>query len=158
MDIWPDGYITANGIKIHYYRTGGDKPPLVINHGAGDDGLCWTRIAKELEADYDVVLPDARGHGRTSSGGGDYSTQTRVNDFAGLIHALDIENPVIGGHSRKSPHRSCFTPAIARRWPSYRRLPPRKQSKPITRLRSFTLQAPAMTSGAYASMDICQRC
>jgi pimeloyl-ACP methyl ester carboxylesterase len=99
MDIWPDGYITANGIKIHYYRTGGDKPPLVINHGAGDDGLCWTRIAKELEADYDVVLPDARGHGRTSSGGGDYSTQTRVNDFAGLIHALDIENPVIGGHS-----------------------------------------------------------
>ena len=39
MKDWSDGYIPVNGINIHYYRTGGDKPPDVINHGAGDDGL-----------------------------------------------------------------------------------------------------------------------
>ena len=99
MDIWPDGYITANGIKIHYYRTGGDKPPVVINHGAGDDGLCWTRIAKVLQVDYDVILPDARGHGKSDSGEGDYSTEARLTDLAALLQALDLDHPIIGGHS-----------------------------------------------------------
>ena len=72
MKNWSDGYIDVNGNKIHYYRTGGDKAPVVINHGAGDDGLCWTRVAKVLEKDYDVILPDARGHGKSASGKGDY--------------------------------------------------------------------------------------
>jgi N-formylmaleamate deformylase len=62
MSKWVDGYVTSNNIKIHYYRTGGDKPQVVINHGAGDDGLCWTRVVMELEKDYDVIMPDARGH------------------------------------------------------------------------------------------------
>jgi N-formylmaleamate deformylase len=99
MSQWSDGYVMANGLKIHYYRTGGDKPPVVINHGAGDDGLCWTRTAKELEQDYDVILPDARGHGKSASGKGDYSTQQRVADLAGLIHELKLDHPVVGGHS-----------------------------------------------------------
>jgi len=99
MDMWPDGYITANGIKIHYYRTGGDKPPIVINHGAGDDGLCWTRIAKVLQMEYDVILPDARGHGKSASGERNYSTAARRTDLAALIQALDLDRPVVGGHS-----------------------------------------------------------
>jgi N-formylmaleamate deformylase len=96
---WTDGYVIANGVKIHYYRTGGNKPVVVINHGAGDDGLCWTRIVKELEGDYDVVMPDARGHGKSASGNKDYSTRKRVEDLAGLINALKLDRPVVGGHS-----------------------------------------------------------
>jgi len=99
MPVWSDGYISSNGLKIHYYRTGGDKPKVVLNHGGGDDGLCWTRVVKELENDYDVIMVDARGHGKTSSGNGDYSTGQRVNDLAGFIQALGLERPVIGGHS-----------------------------------------------------------
>jgi pimeloyl-ACP methyl ester carboxylesterase len=94
-----DGYATANGLKIHYYRTGGDKPQIIINHGAGDDGLCWTHLVKELENDYDVILPDARGHGKSASGKGNYSTTQRVADLAGLVQALALDRPVIGGHS-----------------------------------------------------------
>jgi N-formylmaleamate deformylase len=99
MSQWSDGYVTTNGIHIHYYRTGGDKPQVVINHGAGDDGLCWTHIVRELEQDYDVILPDARGHGKSSSGKGDYSTRARVTDLAGLIESLSLDHPVVGGHS-----------------------------------------------------------
>jgi N-formylmaleamate deformylase len=99
MPEWSDGYVTANGLKIHYYRTGGDKPQVVINHGAGDDGLCWTHVVKELEQDYDVILPDARGHGKSASGKGDYSTRQRAADLAGLIQALMLDHPVVGGHS-----------------------------------------------------------
>jgi len=99
MAKWSDGYVTTNGLKIHYYRTGGDKPKVVFNHGAGDDGLCWTRVVKELENNYDVIMIDARGHGKTSSGRGDYSTAQRVADLAGVIQALGLDRPVVGGHS-----------------------------------------------------------
>ena len=72
---------------------------MVINHGAGDDGLCWRRVALELEKDYDVILPDARGHGKSASGKKDYSSKARVADLAGLLQALKLEKPVVGGHS-----------------------------------------------------------
>jgi N-formylmaleamate deformylase len=99
MSAWSDGYVNSNGLKIHYYRTGGEKPKVIFNHGAGDDGLCWTHVVKELENDYDVIMVDGRGHGKTASGKGDYSTARRVADLAGLIEALGLDRPVVGGHS-----------------------------------------------------------
>lgn len=117
MPTWSDGTITTNGLKIHYYRTGGNKPAVVINHGAGDDGLCWTRVVMELENDYDVILPDARGHGKSESGKGNYSTPQRVADLAGLIQALKLDHPVVGGHSmgaETSIHLAASYPGLAR--------------------------------------------
>ena len=57
----------VNGLKLHYTRTGGAKPPVVLAHGFSDDGLCWTPVAEALAADYDVVMVDARGHGRSAA-------------------------------------------------------------------------------------------
>lgn len=99
MKSWSDGYVNANGIRVHYYRTGGDKPQVVLNHGAMDDGLCWTRVTKELEHDYDVIMFDARGHGFSDSGEGDYLPETRAKDLAEAIKKLGLEKPVVGGHS-----------------------------------------------------------
>ena len=99
MSEWFEGYVTANGIKIHYWRTGGDKPPLVLSHGATDNGLCWTPVAKALESDYDVIMPDARGHGRSEAPSSGYSSAERAADLAGLIEALRLEKPIVGGHS-----------------------------------------------------------
>ena len=65
MTPWQSGDIEVNKLKLHYTRTGGDKPPVVLAHGFSDDGLCWTPVAKLLEADYDVIMVDARGHGRS---------------------------------------------------------------------------------------------
>jgi N-formylmaleamate deformylase len=99
MSAWSDGTINSNGLRIHYYRTGGDKPKVIFNHGAGDDGLCFTHVVKELENDYDVILLDGRGHGKSGSGKGDYSAAQRVADLVGVIQALGLNRPVVGGHS-----------------------------------------------------------
>lgn len=99
MSQWLDGYVTANGLKLHYYRTGGDKPQVILNHGVADDGLCWTHITKELESDYDVIMTDARGHGKSDTGKGNYSTRARTADLVGLIETLNLDRPVVGGHS-----------------------------------------------------------
>ena len=99
MAEWLSGDVIANGIRVHYYRTGGNKPPLVLSHGATDDGLCWTRLARALESDYDVIMPDARGHGLSEAPEGGYTSEQRAADLAGLIQALRLEKPAIGGHS-----------------------------------------------------------
>ncbi len=96
---WADGHLVVGGRRIHYSRTGGDKPPIVFNHGAMDDGLCWTRVVRELESSYDCVMVDARGHGRSDSGHGDYSSAARAADLAGVIEALGLGRPIVGGHS-----------------------------------------------------------
>ena len=99
MTDWPSGDVVANGIVVHYYRTGGDKPPLVLNHGFTDNGLCWTRLALALEGDYDTIMPDARGHGLSDAPEEGYDDENRAADLAGLIQALNLDRPAVMGHS-----------------------------------------------------------
>lgn len=99
MSDWFSGDVVANGIQIHYYRTGGDKPPLVLSHGFSDNGLCWIRAAQVLENDYDVIMPDARGHGLSGAPEKGYTTADRAADLAGFIQALRLDNPALMGHS-----------------------------------------------------------
>jgi N-formylmaleamate deformylase len=99
MTEWFSGDVVANGIKQHYVRTGGDKPPLVLAHGATDSGLCWTRLARALESDYDVVMPDARGHGLSDAPVRAYGSVEQAADLAALIDALGLDRPAVGGHS-----------------------------------------------------------
>ena len=39
MAEWFEGDVIANGIRLHYHRTGGDKPALVVVHGITDMGI-----------------------------------------------------------------------------------------------------------------------
>ena len=98
---WFSDDVVANGIKLHYYRTGGDKPPVVLAHGITDNGLCWTPLAQALEKNYDLIMYDARGHGFSDAPESGYSTEDRAADLAGLIQALGLENPrpILIGHS-----------------------------------------------------------
>ena len=65
MNDWQSGFVDANGLRLHYTRTGGDGPPVVLAHGVTDSGLCWARVAKALSPDFDVIMVDARGHGQS---------------------------------------------------------------------------------------------
>jgi len=99
MANWQSGDVAANGIHLHYTRTGGDLPPLVLAHGSLDDGLCWTPIAEALEAEYDVIMVDARGHGRSEAPEAGYDPATQAADLAGVIAALGLRKPAVLGHS-----------------------------------------------------------
>jgi N-formylmaleamate deformylase len=91
--------LKINGVKIHYYRTGGDKPPLILLHGATDNGLCWTTTAETLAEKYDVIMPDAQGHGLSDRLDKDFSFQSHADQVVGLAEQLSLKKPIIMGHS-----------------------------------------------------------
>jgi len=92
-------YVNANGIRIHYHRTGGDKPTIVFAHGFSDNGMCWITLVPALREDYDLIMYDARGHGLSDAPETGYAKDDRVADLVGLIHALGLEKPILMGHS-----------------------------------------------------------
>jgi pimeloyl-ACP methyl ester carboxylesterase len=97
---WIEGDVITNGIRMHFYRTGcSNLPPLVLLHGSSDNGMCWISVANALQNDYDVIMPDARGHGLSEAPEIGYESNTMAADVAGLMHALALGQPVVMGHS-----------------------------------------------------------
>ncbi|MHA2298810.1 MAG: alpha/beta fold hydrolase [Candidatus Hodarchaeales archaeon] len=106
MSQWKTDYISTNDIKLHYYRTGGDKPPIVLCHGITDNGLCWAPIARRLEKNFDVIMVDAIGHGLSDVPPTGYSVDNMAKDLVGLIEGLKLEKPVVMGHSMGAQYSS----------------------------------------------------
>lgn len=99
MTQWKSANVQANGIKMHYTRTGGDKPPLVMAHGLTDNGLCWTPVTEALVADYELIMFDARGHGLSDAPETGYANADHAADYAAAIQALGLVRPALIGHS-----------------------------------------------------------
>ncbi|XXT67054.1 alpha/beta hydrolase [Sorangium sp. So ce693] len=99
MTTWISGVCETNGINIHYLRTGGAKVPVVLLHGLMGNGACWTPLARALEGEFDVVMPDARGHGGSSAPHHGYRYDDHAGDVVGLIRGLELSRPVLLGHS-----------------------------------------------------------
>ena len=84
---------------MHYYRTGGGKPAMILLHGFTDNGLCWARVATVLEDKFDIIMPDVRGHGKSLAKDLDFSLETISEDIVNLINTLSLEKPILMGHS-----------------------------------------------------------
>jgi N-formylmaleamate deformylase len=100
MTEWLEGDVYANGINIHYHRSDGDnKPSILLLHGITDSGLCWSRVAHDLEGNYDVIMTDARDHGHSGTSTTSFSIALLADDAAAVIGALNLEKPYLFGHS-----------------------------------------------------------
>jgi len=99
MTHWQTGDLQANGLKLHYTRTGGQKRPLMLVHGFSDDGLCWSPMAEALESEFDVIMLDARGHGFSDAPENGYNPPDLAADLRAAIAAFGLNKPAILGHS-----------------------------------------------------------
>jgi N-formylmaleamate deformylase len=91
--------LIVNGVRLHFYRTGGDKPPFVLLHGSADSGLTWMPVAEWLSVEYDVIMPDAQGHGQSDRLTPAYHPSEMAKQMAVLIQLLKLERPALMGHS-----------------------------------------------------------
>ena len=73
MREWHESDVLTNGVRLHTYRTctpaeAAEKTgSVVLCHGYGADALLWSALARRLKDDYDVIMLDARFHGRSEA-------------------------------------------------------------------------------------------
>jgi N-formylmaleamate deformylase len=100
MDLISD-FVSVQGVRLHYYRTGNRSGhPMVLVHGITDDGLCWMPVARALAPDYDLILMDMRGHGKSDAPQDDgYTLENMASELASCIRSLSLKKPILLGHS-----------------------------------------------------------
>jgi pimeloyl-ACP methyl ester carboxylesterase len=83
-------YVSVNGIRLAYQRTGrGKRVLLIMGQAAGGNVWSMYQVPALENAGYEVITFDNRGMPPSEVPPGDYSLADLVADTAGLIEALD---------------------------------------------------------------------
>ena len=117
---WFEGFGRADhavaGGTLHA-RTGGrsGKPALLLLHGFPQSHVMWHRVARALQDDFQLVLPDLRGYGDSMKPRGEadhanYSKRSMAADMVQLMDALGHREFFLCGHDRgaRVAHRLCL--------------------------------------------------
>jgi pimeloyl-ACP methyl ester carboxylesterase len=103
MAITPrDGAVETNGLSLHYLDWGGDATvPAIAFHGFALNCHSWDEVAPALLQRVRLLAFDQRGHGLSDRARRieDYSRDAMVADIEGIVHALELDRPVVLGHS-----------------------------------------------------------
>ena len=95
-------YVDNLGVSIHYHIEG-DGPPLVLQHGLTSSVKSWYAdgFVEELKENYQVIMVDARGHGRSAKPHDpkDYDLKLRVNDVLAVMDGLGLAKAHYMGYS-----------------------------------------------------------
>ncbi len=87
-------------VTLAVRRHDGDRRPFLLVHGLASNARLWDGVADHLAAaGHAVVAVDQRGHGQSSKPDQGYDFATVVADLVALMHALDLDRPVVAGQS-----------------------------------------------------------
>jgi pimeloyl-ACP methyl ester carboxylesterase len=92
----------SNEIYYHIYEGSGEgqRPPVVLIHGAGCTHLYWPSELRRLPG-YRVYAPDLPGHGK-SGGRGQQSILAYADELLDWLTSLGLHSAVFVGHSMGS--------------------------------------------------------
>ncbi len=82
--------VTLNGMQM-YYETYGQGQPLVLLHGFGASGSVWAKFVPEFAKLYQVLVPDLRGHGRSTNPLNQFTHRQAAHDVFALLDQLGIK-------------------------------------------------------------------
>ncbi|MCL6443755.1 MAG: alpha/beta hydrolase [Alicyclobacillus sp.] len=94
-------FVMTNGINM-FYQVRGRGEPLVLLMGLGVDGSLWEDHVRAYEREFECIVVDNRGAGRSDAPSGPYSTRQMADDVAGLIHELGLRRAHVAGISMGS--------------------------------------------------------
>jgi pimeloyl-ACP methyl ester carboxylesterase len=88
----PQGHLASvNGIQL-YYEIHGDGAPLVMLHSFGASGTAWSPLVPEFAKTYRVILPDLRGHGRSTNPSGQFTHRQAALDIFALLDQMGVKS------------------------------------------------------------------
>ncbi len=101
MSIQPvrDEFVIADDITLHYVQWGTKGTPIICTHGMTANAMYFQALADALAQDHRVIAYDVRGRGDSDKPEDGYSTPIYAADLAALIDELDLERPIVLGHS-----------------------------------------------------------
>ncbi len=82
-----------------YYETAGSGPPVLLLHGLGSSTQDWELQIQAFTQRFEVVMVDARGHGRSAKPPGPYSVPQFTADIIAFMEDLQISPAHILGLS-----------------------------------------------------------
>ena len=95
--------LPGEGAEI-FCRIAGSGPPLLLLHGYPQTGAMWAGLAPALSERFQVVVPDLRGYGQSSSpestGGENYTKRAMAADMVAVMRELGHERFRLAGHDR----------------------------------------------------------
>lgn len=80
---------SINGMEM-YYEISGSGPPLVLLHGFGGSGQHWSPFRDVYTKEYRVIVPDLRGHGRSTNPTNQFTHRQCALDVYALLDSLGI--------------------------------------------------------------------
>ena len=90
--------VVVRDIVTQYHRSGKGKSVLLL-HGWGDTSASWAPIAEILAKNYDVIVPDLPGFGRTGRPQEAWSLSEYAVFVRDFLHKLDVSPYAVIGHS-----------------------------------------------------------
>jgi pimeloyl-ACP methyl ester carboxylesterase len=87
----PGKTLHVNGIDL-YYETQGAGEPLLLLHGGSGCHEDWAYVGRDqLVREYTLILPDARGHGRSTNPGRTITHRQCALDTLALLDQLGVK-------------------------------------------------------------------
>ena len=92
------GYAQVNGIEI-WFAVFGTGTPIILLHGGLANSNYWGGQVPALMKQYQVIVMDSRGHGRSTRNNQPFGYELMASDVIGLMDYLKIRKAAIVGWS-----------------------------------------------------------
>lgn len=90
--------VEVDGLTLVHRRAGGGRPLLLL-HGAYEDGRVWSRQLEGLSDEFEVIALDLPGFGGSDDPPAGFGTTGYADCLAGFISTLGLERPNVLGLS-----------------------------------------------------------
>ncbi len=93
------GYVEHEGARIWHATYGSGAPVILLHGGLGNSGNWGYQVPVLVEAGYQVVVVDSRGHGRSTRDARPYSYELMASDLSSVMDELQIKKASLVGWS-----------------------------------------------------------
>lgn len=99
-DTWTSRYVEHAGRRLHVRRCPAPgRPAVLLLHGLSESSLGWLKLGAELAGQYDLILPDARGHGLSEGDPVSLAAVELADDAVAILDALGVDQVAAVGDS-----------------------------------------------------------